>query len=104
MIGVEALRGGLVGAAVLPEDAGYDEARRIFNAMIDRRPAVIVQCASVADVVAAIGFGRGQGLPIAVRGGGHSVAGMSLVEGGLVVDLRRMNSVEVDPEAMVVTV
>jgi FAD/FMN-containing dehydrogenase len=77
---IEGLQSGFAGEVLLPEEAGYDEARTIFNGMIDRRPGVIAQCGSVADVVAALAFGRGQGLEIAVRGGGHSVAGMALTQ------------------------
>ena len=92
------------GQLILPSDTGYDEARTIFNSMIDRRPGAIVQCADTIDVVRAVNFGRDLGLEIAVRGGGHSVAGKSLCEGGLVIDLRRMNAVTVDPESRTATV
>ncbi|MBT2542569.1 FAD-binding oxidoreductase [Streptomyces sp. ISL-44] len=92
-----ALREDLAGDVFAPDDPGYDEARTIFNAMIDRRPAVIAQCASVADVVTAVRFARDLDLKISVRGGGHSVAGMSLNDAGLVVDLRRMHEVTVHP-------
>ncbi|MFD5080956.1 FAD-binding oxidoreductase [Streptomyces sp. NPDC058371] len=92
-----ALRTDLAGDVFAPEDPGYDEARTVFNTMIDRRPAVIAQCANEADVVRSVRFGRELDLAIAVRGGGHSVAGMSLNDGGLVVDLRRMHGVTVHP-------
>lgn len=72
--------------------------------MIDRRPAVIAQCERVEDVAAAIRFGRRTGLPIGVRGGGHSVAGKALADGGMMIDLRRMHRVTVDPEARTATV
>jgi FAD/FMN-containing dehydrogenase len=101
---LSALREELVGDVFAPGDAGYDEARVLYNAMIDRRPAVIAQCADADDVVRAVRFAREQDLPIAVRGGGHSVAGMALNDGGLVVDLRRMQSVTVHPGAMAVQV
>jgi FAD/FMN-containing dehydrogenase len=81
-----------------PGDDGYDEARQSFNGMIDRKPAVIVQPASTDDVAAAVRSARAAGLPIGVRGGGHSVSGQAFAEDALVVDLRRMRSVSVDPE------
>jgi FAD/FMN-containing dehydrogenase len=74
---IKALKDGFQGRVIVPDDEGYDEARALFNAMIDKRPAVIAQCASVEDVASAVRFGREAGLPTAVRGGGHSVAGMS---------------------------
>ncbi|MCF3184107.1 FAD-binding oxidoreductase [Streptomyces polychromogenes] len=99
-----ALREDLAGEVFAPDDPGYDEARTIHNAMIDRRPAVIAQCESAADVVTAVRFARDLDLPVAVRGGGHSVAGMSLNDGGVVVDLRRMHEVAVHPAAKAVRV
>ncbi|MFH9007936.1 FAD-binding oxidoreductase [Streptomyces afghaniensis] len=99
-----ALREDLTGDVFAPEDPGYDEARAVFNAMIDRRPAVLAQCADEDDVVRAVRFARELDLPVAVRGGGHSVAGMAVGEGGVVVDLRRMHEVTVDPAAQAVRV
>ena len=95
---------GFGGALIGDSDDGYDDARSIFNAMIDRRPALIAQCESVSDVQAALAHAQANGLEIAIRSGGHSVAGASSVDGGLVIDMRRMNAVEVDPEARTATV
>ncbi|SBT94829.1 FAD/FMN-containing dehydrogenase [Streptomyces sp. DI166] len=99
-----ALREDLSGDVFAPGDPGYDDARIVFNAMIDRRPAVIAQCVDEADVVRSVRFARDLDLPIAVRGGGHSVAGSALNDGGLVIDLRHMRAVTVDPAAEAVKV
>jgi FAD/FMN-containing dehydrogenase len=96
---IESLRQSIGGSVITPEDTEYDQARRVWNAHIDRRPAVIVQCASAQDVAAALGFAQAAGLEIAVRGGAHSFPGYSVCDDGLVVDLRRMNGVIIDPEA-----
>jgi FAD/FMN-containing dehydrogenase len=88
----------LDGDVIQPGDSGYDDIRAVWNGVIDRRPALIAQCASVADVAAAVSFGRDQGLPVAVRGGGHNVAGNSVCDDGLVIDLSRMRDVRVDAE------
>jgi FAD/FMN-containing dehydrogenase len=94
------LRDGFGGQLLTPADPGYDAARIVFNAMIDRRPALIARCAGTADVIAAVLYARGQDLPIAVRAGGHSVSGHSAGdEGALVVDLSPMTGVRVDPDA-----
>ncbi|WP_328428701.1 FAD-binding oxidoreductase [Streptomyces sp. NBC_00443] len=99
-----ALREDLAGDVFAPGDFGYDDARVVFNAMIDRRPAVIAQCVDEDDVARAVRFARDLDLNIAVRGGGHSVAGMALNDNGLVIDLRHMRAVTVDPAAEAVRV
>jgi FAD/FMN-containing dehydrogenase len=98
------LRSALAGEVLAPGDPGYDEARAVFNARIDRRPAVIARCAGQADVVRAVRFARDLDLKIAVRGGGHSVAGMAVNDNGVVVDLRRMHGVTVHPGSAAVRV
>src|SRR5215467_9995300 len=92
----EGLRKQMKGNVLLPGDTGYDEARRIWNAMIDRRPAVIVQCADPDDVAPAIRFARDNGLEISVRGGGHNIAGYAVCDGGLMIDFSQMRAVTVD--------
>ena len=93
---IEELRQSVRGTVIVPGDVGYDEARAVWNGMIDKRPALVVRCAGVADVVAAVLFARSQDLEIAVRGGGHSLPGFSTTAGGLVIDLSPMRRVSVD--------
>ena len=95
---LDQLRRSFAGDIVAPRDAGYDEARRVWNARFDRHPALVVRPTSVEDVAAAVRFGRDRDLEIAVRGGGHSALGHSTSDGGLVIDLGRMNDVRVDPD------
>lgn len=92
------LRDQLAGELVLPADVAYDDARRVWNGLVDKRPAAIVYCTGSDDVVAALGFARSHGLPISVRSGGHNVAGNSVSEGGVVIDLSRMKEIFVDDE------
>lgn len=99
-----ALRREFAGQILEPASDGYEDLRRSFNGIIDRRPALIAACTSEADVVAALVFGREHGLQIGVRGGGHSVAGHGVVDDGLVIDLRRMRGVEVDAGARTASV
>jgi hypothetical protein len=98
---VSELRESVAGAVIGPTDASYDGARRCFNALVDRRPAVIVRCFGAADVATAFDFARAQGLDVAVRGGGHNPAGHCVLDGGLVIDLSLLRRVEVDGEARV---
>jgi FAD/FMN-containing dehydrogenase len=95
---VEGFVAGVRGAVLRPGDQGYDDARAIWNGLIDRRPALIVQCTGAADVVDAVNFAREQGLLLSIKGGGHNVAGNAVNDGGLVVDLSRMRGVHVDPK------
>jgi FAD/FMN-containing dehydrogenase len=103
-VALKELRHGFTGDIITPDHSTYDEARKLFNAMIDRHPSIIAQCAGVDDVVRSIHVARHHGLEIAVRGGGHGVAGKALTDGGLVIDLRQMHAVSVNPTARTVTV
>jgi hypothetical protein len=94
---IQAFRAGLRGPLLAPGDAGYDDTRKVWNGMIDRRPALIAHCAGVADVAAAVAFARTHGLLVSVRGGGHNALGVAVCEGGLMIDLAGMRSVRVDP-------
>ena len=98
---VAGLRASLEGQVVVPTDDGYEEHRRVWNGSIDRHPAVIARCASVDDVRTALRFGREHGLPIAVRSGGHSFPGLSTADGALLIDVRQMSGIRVDPDARV---
>jgi FAD/FMN-containing dehydrogenase len=101
---INALAAQLRGSLTQPGDSDYDEARALYNAMIDKQPALIARAADVHDVVAAVDFGRENGLELAIRGGGHSGAGLGSVDGGLMIDLAALNSVAVDPEANTATI
>ena len=102
--GIETLRRQFDGQIVLPRDAAYESARRIWNAMIDKHPALIARCATTSDVVRAVNFARDNGLPLAVRGGGHNIAGNAVCDDGIVIDLSQMKAATVDPAARRVTI
>ncbi len=94
---VALLRQTIRGELVVPNDPGYDQARRVWNGMVDKRPAVVIYCAGSDDVITAVNFARARNLLVAVRAGGHNVAGSSVCDGGVVIDVSRMKSIEVDP-------
>src|ERR1700751_4572675 len=98
------LRESLRGTLIQRDDADYDEARKLYNGMIDKRPLLIARCADVADVIAAVNFGRDNRLAIAIRGGGHNGPGFGSVDDGLVIDLSMMRGVRVDPARRTVRV
>jgi hypothetical protein len=93
---------GFGGELLRPSDEGYDDARRVFNGMIDRRPALIARCAKAADVVAAVNLAREENLPLSIYGGGHGVTGSAVVDAGICIDLRGMKGVTVDAETRTV--
>src|SRR5919204_4007694 len=101
---VSTLRQRLRGRVIGPGDADYDAARALYNGMIDKRPRLIARCGDAADVIAAVTFGRDQGLLVAIRGGGHNGPGLGSCDDGLVVDLSMMKSVRVDPASHTVRV
>src|SRR5437870_2267643 len=96
---MDALRGRFRGALLLPGEEGYDEARRVWNGAIDRRPALIARCAGADDVIEAVRFARERELVVSVRGGGHAVAGHAVCDAGLMIDLSLMKAIRVDPAA-----
>lgn len=99
---IDKLRGSLRGSLLQPGDSGYDQARTLWNAMIDRKPAIIVRCAGVSDIIQAVKFTNEYGLLTAVKGGGHNIAGNGCCDGGLMIDLSLMRSVRVDPRTRTV--
>ena len=101
---VTALEAQLRGRLIRPGDPDYDQARQVYNGMIDKYPALIARCVDVADVIAAVNFARQQGVLLAVRGGGHSGPGLGTCDGGLVIDLSPMRGIRVDPDARTVLV
>src|SRR5207247_11304369 len=94
---VDQLREQVRGEVIDPGDEAYEEARKVYNAMIDRRPAVVVRPVNAGDVIAAVNFARESGLDLAIRGGSHGVPGFGTCDGGVAVDLSRMKGVRVDP-------
>jgi hypothetical protein len=98
---IDALRPRLRGPLLAPGDPGYDDARSIWNAMIDRRPGAIARCLGVADILAAVQFARERGLALSIKGGGHNISGLAVCDGGLMLDLSLMRGVLVDPSARV---
>jgi len=101
---IEQLRAGVRGALITPGDPSYETARRVYNGMIDKRPALIVRCADAADVIAAVGHARTTGMLTAIRGGGHNGGGLGTCDGGIVIDLSAMKGIRVDPAARTVRV
>ena len=99
---IEKFRGSLRGEVLRPGDDGYDAARKVWNAMIDKRPALIARCAGAADVIECVRFAPDHDLLVSVRGGGHNVAGSAVCDGGLMIDLAPMKSIRVDPVAQTV--
>ena|SRR5450631_188052 len=101
---IEELKSEFKGEILLPSDGAYESARKIWNAMIDRHSAVIARCATTSDVVLGVNFARNNGLLLAVRGGGHNIAGNAMCDGGIVIDLSTMKAARVDPAGRRVTI
>src|SRR5262245_6299739 len=101
---IQELKNSITGQIVLPGDAAYDEARKIWNATIDKHPGAIVRCATTSDVVQTLNFARNSGLVLSIRGGGHNIAGNALCDDGVVIDLSQMKAANVNPGARRVTI
>ena len=101
---IETLKANLRGELLQPDDEGYDAARNVYNRMIDKRPLLIARCADVADVIAAVNFGRENSLLVSIRGGGHNAGGLGVCDDGLVIDLSLIRYAHVDPETRTVRV
>ena len=101
---ISTLKANLRGELIQQGDEGYDAARKVYNGMIDKRPALIARCADVADVIAAVNFGRENGLLVSIRGGGHNAGGLGVCDDGLVIDLSLIRYTHVDPVARTVRV
>ncbi len=98
---VDELRAALRGPLLLAGDAGYEESRTIWNAMIDRRPALVARCIGVSDILAGVRFARESGIALCLKGGGHNISGLAVADGGLMLDLSLMRGVWVDPRARI---
>jgi FAD/FMN-containing dehydrogenase len=103
-LSINTLQASLRGELIQAGDEGYDAARKVYNAMIDKRPALIVRCVDVADVIAAVNFGRENNLLVSIRGGGHNAGGLGVCDDGLVIDLSLLRYTHVDPETRTVKV
>src|SRR6185503_11838032 len=97
---VQSFKASLRGTIILPGDDTYDEARKVFNGSIDKRPAMIVRCSDTSNVVNSVNFARTHDLLAAIRGGGHNVAGTGVCDGGVVIDLSKMKRMSVDPDLL----
>ena len=95
---VDALKKNVKGKVILPGDSNYDEARKIYNAMIDKYPAIILQCENEDDVIEGVKFGNANKMDVSIKSGGHNGAGLSLVDKGLVIDLSNMKKITIDPK------
>jgi FAD/FMN-containing dehydrogenase len=99
---IDEFKASLRGELVLPGDEKYNDARKVYNAMIDKKPAMIAYCADVTDVMNSVNFGRDNKMLIAARGGGHNGGGLGICDGGLVIDLSRIKNTRVDPKTKTV--
>src|SRR5947209_42272 len=101
---IETLKASLRGELIQPGDEGYEAARKVYNGMIDKHPALIARCADVADVITAVNFGRENNLLVSIRGGGHNAGGLGICDNGLVIDLSLIRYTHVDPQTRTVRV